>query len=152
MRSNGQGHKASPRYPVPTIVTRRRRGRLGLKDPSYVADTPHDLWWGMQRQERFRSTRSAEELEGWIRAAPPLPELLALALLDRARYDGLGQLLGKVVLEHYERHPQDVRLPDVVQREIAKSHQDLVVQVSTPQWLWALAAANRIWDAHREDD
>jgi hypothetical protein len=150
MSSNGHSNKASPRYPVPTIVSRRPRRALGLKDPSYVADTPHDLWWAMQRNERMRSTRSAEELEAYIREAPELEALLTLALLDRGRYDGLGQLLAKVVLEHYERHPQDVRLPTAVQRELGKSHPQLVAQVSTPQWLWAIGAANRVWDAHQE--
>jgi hypothetical protein len=152
MSSDDRRNKASPRYPVPTIVSRRRRRGLRLKDPSYVADTPHDMWIALQRQEKFRSTMSAEELEAEVRAARELAELLSLSTLDRARYDGVGQLLAKTILEHYERQPQDVRLPEAVKRELGKSHPQLVAEASTPQWVWAMSAASRIWDGHQEDE
>lgn len=149
MSRNG-GHAArSTRYPIPTIVPRTVRRGLRLQDPAYVADTPHDMWYAMQRSERFRSTRSAEELEAWVRAAPELEATLQRGTLQRERYDDLGRLLAKAILEHYGRHPQDVRLTEVLQREVRKDHPRLTAEVSTPQWLWALAAAGRIWDAHQ---
>ena len=158
MRRNGRrAGNASPVYPVPYIISRRARvgplGPLGLQDPSYVADTPHDLWISIQQGGKFPSTRSAEELEAWIRGAPELGELVELKPLDRRRYDGGGRLLAKWILEHFGRYPQDVRQAQVVQRELLKANPKLGwLQVSTAQWIWAFAAAHRIWDAHQEDD
>lgn len=121
-----------------------------MRDPAYVADTPHDLWWALQRQEPIRSTRSAEELEAWIGEVAELAAVLGCGPLERARYDDLGRLLAKAVLEHLESHPQDAQLPEVVRREVGKTHQRLVANVSTFQWVWAMAAAGRIRDARQQ--
>jgi hypothetical protein len=142
MRRNGK-----PVSAVPVV----RRQRIRLEDPAYVADTPHDMWASMQRGEKFPSTRSAAQLEAYIAEGPGCEELLERGPLDRERYDGGGRLLARWMLAHYGRHPQDVRVAAVVRRELVKEHPEiLVLGTSTAQWVWALAAANRVWDAHHE--
>jgi hypothetical protein len=140
-----------PSKPVgPYPIVRRPDRRLRLEDRSYVADTPHDLWIALQRGEKYPSTRSAAELEAFIVEGPGPEELLELDHLERRRYDGGGRLLARWILEHYGRHPQDVRVPEVLRRELVKGHPELLLLgLSTAQWVWALAAANRVWDAHQ---
>lgn len=139
--------------PGPTLIFRSRTARpLGLRDPAYIADTPHDLWTGIQRQEPYRATLSAAELEAWIRQAPPVDQVLAGDMLGRQRYDDGGRLVALLLLRHLERHPQDARLPEVMRREVEKAEPRLAaVGLSTAQWAWALAAAQRVRDGHEND-
>ena len=149
-RTGDGGHRRQ--YPVPYVISRTRpSGRRGLADPAYIADTPHDLVLATQGLGTYRSTMSAAELEAEVLAAPAIAELLELDLNSRERYDGGGRLLAKHVLEHLGRHPEDVGLPDVLQRQVLQAHPELrPLDDSTARWAWAMAAAQRVFDAHQD--
>jgi hypothetical protein len=145
-RVGNGGRRPSPGL---TVISRRSPDRpLGLQDPAYITDTAHDFWQASQGQP-WRSTMSAAELEASLKSAPELDELRAMGVLSRERYDGGARLMASWILEHYASHPQDVRLPKEVLREVGKAHPELEEFRSTAAWLWALAAANRVFDAHQ---
>jgi hypothetical protein len=151
------GNGRRPRLPMldPHAVAMRRDLPLGLEDPAYMPPTPHELWVHLQRSARQPGVRivwrqvSAAELEGWVREAPELGAVIERPPADEQRYDDAGRLAALWVLEHLEGYPEDVRLADVLWREVGKRHPELAeLGLSTGQRTWAIGAAQRIWDAH----
>jgi hypothetical protein len=127
---------------------------MGLEASAYVADTPHDLVVAMQTGTKYRSTRSAAELEGWLREAWPLDEIRERPpeAIDRTRFDEAGRLLALWILEHWERHPEDLApgLSQTTIRQLRTQHPDVDQLLnSTARNVWALGAARRVVDAHQ---
>jgi hypothetical protein len=126
---------------------------MGLEAPAYVADTPHDLVLAMQTGAKFHSTRTAAELEGWLREAWELDRIVERPLEERERFDQGGRLLALWILEHWTRYPSDVDVgPRATLRQMQTDHPRLPELLdSTARQVWAFAAARRLIDAHRID-
>lgn len=150
----GSGRPPAPRLPLLGITHRPADLPLGPDDPAYFPATPHEFWTHIQRAGRGEIRISwrqvtAAELEGWIREAPELGEVLERPV-DRQRYDDGGRLAARWILDHLAEQPQDVELADAIWRRVRNSHPELEqLGLSTAQRLWAIGAAQRIFDSHR---